>query len=267
MIRTCLNKVDRIGCLALVVIPAVCLAGCASTDSAWERVRGNGVLRVGMDAGFPPFEFVSADGALAGFDVELAEELGRRLGVDVEFVANLPYDGLYDALAVARVDVVVSALVINPARTTDYGFSTAYFDAGQVVVVREGLTTVEGVDDLEGKTIAVEFGTRGDLQARRWALRLPGVDIVPHETAAAAVEAVAGGEADVALVDHVSALAATGEGSGLVVASDPLVGEPYAVATCRDSRRLLRAINEALAEMESDGTLGALVEKWLVGEG
>ena len=72
----------------------ICLAACAHPDDTWDRVREAGVLRVGMDASFPPFEMIAADGTLVGFDVDLARELGRRLGVEVQFVANLPYDGL-----------------------------------------------------------------------------------------------------------------------------------------------------------------------------
>ena len=248
-----------IGHWSLIIV----LVACASPDVAWDRVRETGVLRVGMDASFPPFETIAADGMPVGFDVALAQELSQRLGVEVQFVANLPYDGLYDALAVDRVDVVISALVVNPARTADFAYSTPYFDAGQVLVVREGESGIEKMTDLGGRTLAVEFGTQGDLEARNWARRLSGLTVVQHQTAAEALAAVAAGEADAALVDHVSSLAETSAGSGLVIVGQPVVGEPYAVAVRRDSQRLLRAINEALAEMEADGTMEALVERWM----
>jgi ABC-type amino acid transport substrate-binding protein len=269
-----------IGHLSLVI----CLPACTHPDDTWDRVRAAGVLRVGMDASFPPFETIAADGTLAGFDVDLAQELGQRLGVDVQFVANLPYDGLYDALAVGRVDVVISALVVNPSRMADFAYSAPYFDAGQVLVVREWETgvggqrpeadgtsvvegacpePVEGMADLGGRTLAVEFGTRGDLEARKWARRLSGLAVVPYQTAAEALAAVEARAADAALVDHVSAK--SGAGRGLVVVGEPVVEEPYAVAVHRESRYLLRAIDDALAEMEADGTMEALTEKWLRG--
>ena len=228
-------------------------------------------LRVGMDASFPPFETIAADGTLVGFDVDLAQELGRRLGVEVQFVANLPYDGLYDALAVERVDAVISALVVNPARMADFAYSTPYFDAGQVLVVHSGETGIEEMADLSGRKLAVEFGTPGDQEARKWTRKLPGLAVVPYQTAVEALAAVATGEAEAALVDHVSALATTarpgspgsGSGSGLIIVGEPVVEEPYAVAVRRENRHLLRAINEALAEIESDGTMEALMTKWL----
>ncbi len=258
----------------------ILLAACSRPDDAWDRVRESGVLRVGMDASFPPFETIAADGGLVGFDVDLAQELGRRLGVEVQFVANLPYDGLYDALAVDRVDVVISALVVNPTRMADFGYSTPYFDAGQVLVVHEGEPGIGGIPDLGGRTLAVEFGTQGDLEARKWARRLAGVTVVHYQTAAEALAAVELGENDAALVDHVSALAAgaraparkrplpdamqeSSTGKALIIVGTPVIEEPYAVAARRGSRHLLQAIDDMLAEMEADGTMETLRAEWL----
>jgi ABC-type amino acid transport substrate-binding protein len=246
----------------------ILLAACARPDDTWERVQEVGVLRVGMDASFPPFEYIAADGTLAGFDVDLARELGRRLGVEIEFVANLPLDGLYDALEVSRVDVVISALVVNPDRMSDFGYSAHYFDAGQVLVLPPTLASAGGesiqeMTDLDGHSLAVEFGTQGDMEARKWARRLPDLTVTHYETAAEALAAVAAGKADAALVDHVSVLM---EGSGLKIVEQSAVEELYAVGVHRRSRYLLRAINDVLVEMEEDGTLDALVAEWLGGE-
>lgn len=233
-------------------------------DVTWERVQESGVLRVGMDASFPPFESIAADGTLVGFDVELARELGRRLEVEVEFVANLPYDGLYDALTANRVDVVISALFVHPDKMADFAYSTPYFDAGPVLVVGSAQGEIRGLGDLAQHRVATALGTRGDREARKLARRMAGLTVEPYSTAAEALAAVETGEAEAALVDHVSALVAT-EDSDLIIVGEPVVGEPYAVCMRGDSRRLLRAVNDALAEMAADGTLEALVSEWLVG--
>jgi polar amino acid transport system substrate-binding protein len=224
-----------------------------------------------MDASYPPFEWIDSMGNPTGFDVALAEELGRHLGLEVQFVANLPYDGLYDALAVGQVDAVISALVVNPDRTADFAYSTPYFDAGQVLVVREGESAISRMADLGGHTLAVEFGSQGDLLARTWARRLEGLSTVTCQTAQEALEAVENGAADAALVDHVSALASVAPeseetqhpGGRLTIVGDPVIEEPYAVAISREDGRLLRAINRALATMEADGTLESLRHDWL----
>jgi ABC-type amino acid transport substrate-binding protein len=254
-----------VGCLFLVLS----MAACAGTSDDWEGIQARGTLRVGMDASFPPFEAVAADGSLMGLDVDLARELGRRLGLEIEFVANLPYDGLYDALAVGRVDVLISSLVVNPDRTDAVSYSTPYFDAGQVLVVGEASPPITGMADLGGRTLAVEFGSRGDEAARSWAAQLDGLTLLPCQTAAEALGLVAAARADAALVDHVSALAAgarratPGQGGTLTIVGAPVVEEPYAVAVRARNRALLRAVNRALGDMKADGTLDALIARWV----
>lgn len=245
---------------SFIVPLLILLIACRPPSDALDWVLESGVLRVGMDASFPPFEYVDGEGNLVGFDVDLARELAARLGVEPQFVANLPYDGLYDALTAGQVDVVISALYTDPARTADFAYSTPYFDAGQVLVVPGDVEGIGGMEDLAGRTLAVEFGSAGDVEARAWSQRLADLSILPCATAAEALAKVAGGEADAALVDHLSALAWTGE--GLRVVGEPVTEEPYAVAARRQDRHLLRAVNEALEGMGADGTLDRLQERW-----
>ena len=258
----------RAGRLALVAfLMTLGLVACFSPyDATWERVQETQVLRVGMDASFPPFEAVAADGSLVGFDVDLAREVSQRLGVEPHFVANLPYDGLYDALTAGRVDVVISALVVNPARTADFAYSSPYFDAGHVLVVRQREQTIRSAGDLSNRSLAVVLGTPGDQEARERARRSSDLVVVQYPTPAHALDAVRIGEADAALVDHVSALQAIGAGSPLTIVGEPVLETPYAAAVRDDSQRLLRGINSALTAMEDDGTLDRLVTEWLKDE-
>ncbi len=256
---------SRVGHLALAgaLIACVLIACSSPTDPTWDRVRETRTLRVGMDASFPPFESIAADGSLVGFDVDLARELSRRLDVEPRFVANLPYDGLYDALTAGRVDIVISALVVDPSRMGDYAYSRIYFDAGQVLVSRTEQRASDSMADLGGHRLGVVLGTEGDREGRRWARRLEGLVVVQYRTPARALSALEEGETDVVLVDHVSALQAMGEGKDLVIIGKPVVEVPYACAMRRDSVQLLRAVNEALVAMEDDGTMDALISKWL----
>ncbi len=258
--------------LALLAVLALLLAGCGSSRDALDLVLEAGVLRVGMDASYPPFEYVDGEGNLVGFDVELARELAARLGplieaegrddstreVQAQFVANLSYDGLYDALTAGQVDVVISALYVDPTRMADFSYSTVYFDAGQVLVVAQGTSGITGMEDLAGRRLAVEFGSEGDMVARTWARRLVGLTVLSCGSADEALGRVATGEADAALVDHLSALTR----EDLRVVGAPVTAEPYAVAVRRESRGLLRLINRALADMQADGTLAALERRW-----
>ncbi|MCS7283188.1 MAG: ABC transporter substrate-binding protein [Anaerolineae bacterium] len=249
---------------ALFLCLLLLLVSCSPADRL-DRILESGVLRVGMDASYPPFEYVDGEGNLVGFDVDLGRELATRLGVEARFVANLSYDGLYDALTADVVDVVISALYVDPARMADFAYSHSYFNAGQVLVVRADTSGVGGMADLTGRTVAVEWGSEGDVVARQWSRRLARLTVSPCQTAEEALMRVVSGEADAAVVDHLSALQAIGKGEPLRIVGEMLTDEPYAIAVRREDGALLRAINGLLVAMEEDGTLPRLREKWLGG--
>ena len=99
--------------------------------SGLAEIRQRGVLRVGLDASFPPFESLDEDGQVVGLDADIARAIADDLGVEVQFV-NIGFDGLYDALLIKRVDVLLSGLPVDPYRTGDVAYSANYFNAGQV---------------------------------------------------------------------------------------------------------------------------------------
>ncbi len=255
---------------ALYFLVACLLVGCASSepDLTWQRVQEQGLLRVGMEANWVPFEYVDEDGQLRGFDAELARALGERLGVGVQFFPTLSFDGFYDALTARQVDVVISAVVVDMSRSADFSYTRPYFEAGQVLVVGPDGADVDEMKDLSGRTLAVELGSDGDTVARRWARRLEGLTLLLADSAVAALEAVASGQADAALTDRATALMTLkawekGQNAGLFVSGGPVTGEQYAVVALKESAELLRALDDALEDMRRDGALGELEEKWL----
>lgn len=249
---------------ALFLCLLLLLASCSPADRL-DRILESGVLRVGMDASYPPFEYIDGEGNLVGFDVDLGRELAARLGVEVRFVANLSYDGLYDALTADVVDIVISALYVDPARMADFAYSYSYFNAGQVLVVRMDDPEIAEMRGLSGRSVAVEWGSEGDAVVRQWARRLPGLTVLPCQTAEEALIQVASGKADAAVVDHLSALQVIGKGEPVRIVGEMLTDEPYAIAVRREDGALLQAINGLLVAMEEDGTLPRLRKKWLGG--
>lgn len=257
------------------LIPVYCLlstvycllAGCAKQepDLTWQRIQEQGILRVGMEANWVPFEYVDGVGELSGFDVELALALGERLGLTVQFYPTLSFDGFYDALTAGQVDAVISAVVVDMGRTADFAYTAPYFDAGQVLVVDFDRAGITQMGDLDGRVLAVELGSNGDAVARRWTRRLSDLSLLHTDSADAALDAVADGRADAALTDRATALMALkarGDGS-LRISGPPVTGEQYAVVMLKGSDQLLGAINTALADLREDGTLAELERKWL----
>jgi ABC-type amino acid transport substrate-binding protein len=258
------------------------LGGCATPDqdTTWQRVEEFGVIRVGMDPNWVPFEFVDGSGQLSGFDVELARELGKRLGIKVH-ITNFSFDGLYDALTAGQADMVISAMVVDMGRSADFAFSTPYFDAGQVVVVGPDGDDIEGMKDLSRRVLAVELGSNADIVARRWARRLADLTLLHTDSTAGALAAVVDGQADAALTDRGTALIALKADvqqrktqtqasqddqqieTNLRIIGEPVTDEQYAIIVRKESKGLLGAVNAALGEMRRDGTLEEMERKWL----
>ncbi|MBM4466168.1 MAG: transporter substrate-binding domain-containing protein [Chloroflexi bacterium] len=231
-------------------------------DETWARIQQEGLMRVGMDASWPPFEYMDHDGQIVGFDVDLARAIGQRLGVEVELV-NVGFDSLYDALYVGRFDAIVSALPYDPLLLGDVAYSISYFNAGQVLVVSKSANQqISKVNDLSGKRLGVEWGSEGDVVGRRLQKETEGLSLQSYLTPDAVLRALTNGEVDAAIVDAVSAYQFIAAEGGVQVVGDPLTDELYVIAVRLDSPLLLKAINEALVEMREDDTLERLQEKW-----
>lgn len=237
------------------------LVTCRSENATWERIEQTGVLRVGLDPTYPPFEVVD-DGGLRGLDVDLAQAIGADLGLEVEFL-YFGYDGLYDALATEQVDVLISALIIAPERTRDFAYSEPYFNAGEILIVPRSETEIAGMADLNGRTLSVELGALGHVEANTWANRLPDLTILPLGSAADAVTAVAQGQADAALIDAISGHLALREHTNLKRLPDPVTVEPFALVVRIDDELLLRKLNESLKHLNETGQLQTITGNWL----
>lgn len=222
-------------------------------DLTWERFQRGEPLRVAIDPSFPPFDTLDEASQVAGFDVDLAQEVGRRIGAPVQFQA-IAFDGLVDAVIAGKADAVISAFPLDPRLTRDVRYSRPYFEAGLVLVAPVG-SALAGPDDLAGRTAAVEWGSLGDAWAREH-----GLTIVRKETPTDALAAVAQEQADVAIVDAVTAALSTPP--GLVIRTPPLQSDPYVIVLPLAAPKLAGAVNEALAAMLADGTWQEIAGKY-----
>ena len=238
------------------------LTACTPADNSWQRIQDSGFLVVGLDPTFPPFE--NADtGDLHGLDVDLAYALGEELGVAIEF-RYFGYDGLYDALGTGQVDVLISALVIEQNKMRDFAYSDPYFNAGQFLVTHENQAEqLNEVADLTGRTVAVEIGSEGHVQATQWARQVRDLTIRPLPTAEDALWVVLQEEVDTAVVDHVTARLYRQNAPQLQLSPDPLTAEPYAIVVRADDKTLLDQLNQALAKLLITNQLTSIHQRWL----
>ncbi len=246
---------------ALIVIALLTWAGQQHPPDRYLRaIEARGVLRIGLDPTYPPFDTLS-NGQPSGYDVALSQAIATDLGLRPEY-HTLALDTLYDALASDQVDVLVSAIPYVYERQKEVRYSVPYYQSGQVLVVREGDTSIRTISELAGKVAAVELGSNADTEARRLqrdslpTLRLDST----YHSAEDALNAFAGGSVDVAITDNLSARTYTNEHTGAgYILQPPLTDEPYVVAMPAGADALAAQINSTIERLRSDGELARMM--------
>ena len=239
----------------------------AKPDATWTRIVSEGVLRVGIDPSFPPFETDDGKGNLSGLDIALAKEMVQDWSkeivtntVRVQYVYT-GFDGLYDALKAGQFDVILSALPYNPQKTEDVYFSHAYFNGGPLIVVRDDDAKTRSWYDLAGKRVGVELGSSGDAFARKWQRRLK-YDLREFNTSVDALGALRSGALDAVYTDAITFDDFAKTESGLKSIGDPLSNELYVIAVRKDAPTLLGQINAVIDAMKRDGRMEHLQKEW-----
>ncbi|MBN2004274.1 MAG: amino acid ABC transporter substrate-binding protein [Anaerolineae bacterium] len=247
--------------LGVALVLLMSAVACQPSD-ALDRIQEAGVLRVAMDPSLEPFEFVDGNGQPVGFDVDLAKQIGARIGVEIQFVTT-SYDGLYDALTAQKADIIISALYPDPARMDGFAFSAPYFQAGDMLIVRES-SAINGVNDLAGKQVMVVYGTEAHLIAEQWSETLsPPATLLPGDAPETIIAVLASGYADAVLVDNISAQIHTAKVPGLRIVGSPVNDNPYVIAARAEDKALIDAIGKIIQEMHQDGTIEQLFQRWL----
>jgi len=223
-------------------------------DGAGLTTIEEGVLTVGSDIPYPPFEFREG-GELVGLDIDLIKGIGERLELEVsdENIVDTSFDTIFTQLAGARFDVVVAASTITPEREEEVNFSDPYYNSQQSLTVEAG-SDIASIEDLaEGDVIGVQNGTTGKGYAEE---NVPeGVEIRSFKQGPDGYTALEAGQVDGVVNDEPTALAeieARGDTLELVETID--TGESYGIAVDPNNEELLEALNEALAEMIEDGS-------------
>jgi len=219
-----------------------------------------GEIRIGVDASYPPFA-VAGDDGLWGLDIDLARALAAEIGLPVRFV-NMGFDGLYDSIRADQVDAVISALRVDPMRLSQVRYTDAYFDNG-LVLVTDGTHDIMTMRDLPGHSLAFEFGSAADNEARLWLRRVDAFEVRPYELPAYALDAVRLNQADAALVDAVTFGLYQREHPQWAAQTHHVTQALYAVAVRSDRVEAWHSLNRALATIRETGLLQQIIERWL----
>lgn len=232
----------------------------ASTQSKFDLVEP-GVLTIGADATYPPHTYLDPDSKqVIGLDVDLAKEIGRRLGLEVKFV-TIEWKGIIPALQVKRFDIITAEMNITPERQQVVDFSEVVFTSGHVVVVRSDTKDIQGLDDLDGKTILVPIGTTEEQEARKYTN-----DVKTFSLLSECFRELQLGRGDAIIVELTVASSYIKNSEGaLKIIVGPLNQTQSAFAFRKDpaSAILREAINDVLSDMRADGAYNQILSKWI----
>jgi polar amino acid transport system substrate-binding protein len=243
--------------LAVVVLISS-ISGCSSrSEETLARAHRTGVLRVGTDATYPPFETIDTQGKeVVGFDADLMRAVGQSLGLRVEFVV-VPFDGILAALRSGKYDAVISALTITEDRAREILFSRPYHAAGQSVCVTSS-SPIHGPGDLGGRRLGVQLGTTGEREAHA----IAGAEVISFDAIGAAFLDLASGRCDAVIADTPTAALYVREHPDIRLVGEPINRESYGIAFRQGDVELKAQVDAILEKMEEDGTLRGLRQRW-----
>jgi polar amino acid transport system substrate-binding protein len=241
-----------------------------------QEVKDRGTLRASTDPAYPPQSFQTNSGEFKGFDIDVTEEIARRMGVDVEWIVP-SWDVITAGSWNGRWDLSVGSMTITPERAKVLHFSPPYYYTPASVAVHESNTDITNVEtDLDGKTIAVcsactyEFYLDGTLNIPgNYEFVVDNPQIRTYDTDSSAIQELALGDGvrvDAAMSALTTLKEAKDSGTPIKIVGDPLYYEPLAVAIDKkapaDPQPLVDEVSKIIEEMHKDGTLTELSNKW-----
>ena len=217
-------------------------------------------LRVGSYPANPPWETKTASGTFEGFEVDIVNEVARRMGTTAQ-IDGMDFKALFVASASGRVDAVISSLTITDERLKNQAFTQPYFAGALGVGVKQG-SPIASVADLKGKTVGAIATSYGENWLKERAGELGYTSYKSYDTTANLLTDLLNGRIDAAVNDIVGLRYAFTQMKGLEVAAEIQTGEKFAMMMPKNSAKV-EEVNRIISEMKTDGTMAKIYEKWL----
>jgi polar amino acid transport system substrate-binding protein len=255
-----MNRFRNWSLIAMIALAAVVLlaAGCGGDNDNKSSSAGKvkKTLTVGSDIPYKPFEFGKPP--YQGFDVDVVNEIAKRLGTKANF-KKTPFDTIFRDLAQGKFDMVASASTITPERAKEVDFSDSYFPADQSLMVKEG-SAIKTVDDVSGKVIGAQLGTTGAEYARN---KTKASSVRTYDLVDDAFNALEAGQVKAVINDCPVSVYATRAHKDLVVVQAIQTNELYGFAFPKGSDALRQSVNKELAKLRESGDLAKISTKWM----
>ncbi len=239
--------------LAIVMVVALS----ATIFYACGGKEEDNVLTMGTNAAFPPYEYYEGD-TIVGIDAEVGALIAEKLGMEFE-IQDMDFNGIISAVQNGVVDIGMAGMTVREDRLEHVNFSTTYAKGVQVVIVKEG-SDIATLDDLSGKLIGVQEATTGDAYASE---DYGEENVKRYTNGAAAVAALQSDIVNAVIIDNEPAKAFVEANEGLTILETAYADEDYAIAVAKENTELLEKINKALEELTADGSIDAIVNKYI----
>lgn len=243
--------------VTVLATTAALLAACG-TDEAETTAGGKKVFVAGTEATFAPFEYMDEKGNVQGIDKELMDAIAAEMDVEIE-MKNVGWDSVFEGIKGGTVDIGASAITITEKRQQDYDFTTPYFEATQLIVVKSD-SNIKSLADLEGKKVSVQINTTGHEAAKK-AFGEMNPDIAAFENLPTAILEMLNGSVDATIADNavVYEYMKNNPDKDLKVIEDTAFEkEQYGFMVKKGNEELLKVLNEGLEKLEANGKLAEI---------
>ena len=233
----------------------------ASTSAAAELTTVEaGKLTMATNATFPPYEMTTDAGTIEGIDVDTAQAIAEKLGLELQ-IDDMDFDAALLSVQQGKADIAMAGITVTDERMAVMSFSDSYATGIQSVIVPEG-SDIASVDDLAGKKIGTQRGTTGYIYCSD---DFGEDSVVAYDSGLTAVQALNNGQVDAVVIDNAPAKEFVAANPGLVILDTSYAEEDYAIGVAKGSS-LKDAVNAALEELKADGTLQSIVDKYITAE-
>lgn len=241
----------------------ILLIGCSlvtvATAGDLAKVKKKGEIKMAMSGQYPPFNFVDENNKLTGFDVEMGNEIAKRIGVK-GVALSTAWDGIIAGLLANKYEWICGSMAITAARLKSIDFTDPYYRSGAQLFVKKG-SPVSSIKDLNGKKVGVTLGTTYEEWVRK---NIAGADVRTYKGVPDMILEISTGRIDGFITDKiVGALAIKKKGVPIALAGDLLYEEKMGIALRLNNPDLKAAMNAALTAMKNDGTYKTISMKWL----
>ena len=219
-----------------------------------------GKLTMSTNAQFPPYEMTTDDGGFEGIDVEIATAIAEKLGLELD-ILDMDFDSALLAVQQGKSDIVMAGVTVNEDRLLVMDFTDSYATGVQVVIVKEGSDVT--MDNMGEGLIGTQRGTTGNIYCTD---DYGEEHVVAYDDGFTAVQALMNGQVDCVVIDNAPAQEFVKNNAGLTILDTEYAVEDYAIGLNKGNTALLDAINGALAELISDGTVQSIVDKYIPAE-